>query len=52
MIDNYYDVLRSAMKDICEVQIVDHCVSGMFEMSLYLFGGEFWGFFEIHIYLR
>lgn len=41
MIDKYCDTLKSAMKGICEVQILDSCVSGMFKTSLYLFGDAF-----------
>lgn len=41
MIDKYCDALKSAMKDICAAQTLDSCVSGMFKMSLYLFGDAF-----------
>ena len=57
MIDKYCDALKSAVKGICEVQILDSCVSGMFKTSLYLFGDAvcclvcFVFFFKIHIHL-
>lgn len=41
VIDKYCDALKSAMKDICEVQILDSRVSGMFKSSLYLFRDAF-----------
>lgn len=41
MIDKYCDALKSAIKDTYEAQILGSCVSGMFKMSLYLFGDAF-----------
>lgn len=51
MIDKYGVALKSAVKCICVVQILDSYLSGMFKTSLYLFGDYFFFFFfKIHTY--